>query len=227
MNHLIFDRIRTGDRRQKRAWSHALYCSLKGFLTEEGYRNPVFEKAFVLQSPEDQVNYLDQSVETIASIPGYSNHAQNLSSLAEHYYSFNDRTVYPKCHVKKFSGRIKKWNEHEIDDGTSEGRTINIGFLTSDINPGDCMGGFYLPKGMKKLPVGTPVEIVALGDFRPDGLFYSNDLCGVKIANDLAEKEGIFEGVYFDVLRDYAEVLKFSIASQKKLEEARHLLYSE
>lgn len=249
MNDSIFEKIRTGDGRQKRAWAESLYAGLKGILTGEGYRNPVFEQAFVSQSQEDQLKYLNRAIESVASVTGYSDHAKNLSSLVQNYHPLHHNKIQPEIQARRFSGTIGEWKEFIDKDGiyrdwkaqseagktdlswedfASENyRTIDTAFLRSDSDPDDMINGFDLLQGMSKLPAGTPVEIVALGFVRSDGSFGSNDLYGVRLVNGSAEKAGAPNGIYFDLMRDNPRVLKFMVESQKELGKARQLLYEK
>lgn len=253
MDEAIFEKIRTGDGRQKRAWAEALYNNFRGILTGKGYRNTVFEETFVHLNPDEQVNYINRAIEVIRTAFGnegvYEPHAEGLAKLIENYHPLHHTKIHPEIQARRFSGTIDKWEEFIDKDGiyrdwefqSASGktdlswedfasrnyRTIDTAFLRSDSNPEDMITGFDLPQGMAKLPAGTPVEIVALGFVRSDGSFGSNDLYGVRLVNGSAEKAGAPNGVYFDLVRDHPGVLRFMVESQKELGKARQLLYQK
>lgn len=68
MDTSIFERIKSGDGREKRVWAESLYTSLKAMLTGEGYRNPIFESALNQLSREEQTNYITRAIDAIKSV---------------------------------------------------------------------------------------------------------------------------------------------------------------
>jgi len=85
MTNSIIERIHNGDGRKKRSWANTLYGNLKGVLTNEGYKNHVFEVAFLTMSPQEQVEYVNRAIDTLSHVQGFQNHSSRLAKLKFEY----------------------------------------------------------------------------------------------------------------------------------------------
>ncbi len=87
MDYSIFDRIRSGDRREARMWAQGLYTSLKDVLTNSAPINSSFAREFLSLAYGKQIEYVAEAIVTLSyGLGDFKQHAKKLESIAAGYF---------------------------------------------------------------------------------------------------------------------------------------------
>ncbi len=81
----IFSRIEAGDRRQARAWAHALYCAVLAVDRGKLSGNTALENQLREETLEGQIGYINQAAMALGGLPGFEPHSMNIAKIAEDY----------------------------------------------------------------------------------------------------------------------------------------------